>query len=691
MRKRILALVLAIALVLSTLCTGLAAADESAGYTSGTYTGEGQGFGGIVTVTITVDANSIIDVAITGDYETPAIGGAALSDLTKQVKDAQGAEIDGVSGASFTSEAVREATAKAVALAKGEMAETAIALNPGTYTATKEGFQRKHVTVSVTVDENSIQDVQIIECTDNPITIAGTPCRDLPPDILKFQTYNVDGVTGATFTSNAIRSAVRDCLDQAGGSEAFSASVEHTDLIQGEDSNTDILVIGGGAAGMTAAIEAYTGENIGEPSGLNVILIEKAGFLGGTAAVSGGSRYFYTDETGAYDDAWLDKVVESEKAALQPYMNMPFNEELMRCIAAALPRANKLLDDAGVVSEPSWGGYLTFMPCDDHQEPRWNGSYLAYAVDKFIPDTTIDLRLNTRAMSLITDDSGAVIGANVQDKTSTYNIYAKKVIMACGDFAHNPEMIEQYAPEFVGATPFSEGTNTGDGLRMATEIGAVPIGNTMMGTLGVDVINDYAPVFLNYGAGRSMFVNKNGERFCNETKPGYVAYHDVMLQDGKTGWGIVDSNNPQVDALIKTTTPEYVFMADTLEELAEILGIPAENLMTTVDRYNGMIRDGEDIDYGTALEDMRAIEEGPFYAFELVPLTLTSLVGVKVDGNCRLLREDGSVIPNVFGAGNMILGGNLVSYYVSGHGVGTALYSGDLAAQTAKAEIQNDK
>jgi predicted oxidoreductase len=137
------------------------------------------------------------------------------------------------------------------------------------------------------------------------------------------------------------------------------------------------------------------------------------------------------------------------------------------------------------------------------------------------------------------------------------------------------------------------------------------------------------------------------------------------------------------------STFEDVYKADTLEELAEKIGVPAENLLVTVEKYNGHIQAGEDMDFDTPVEEMRAIEKSPFYAFILRPVTMTSLVGVKVDGECRVLHGDGSAIPNLFAAGNMIYGGNLVSYYVAAHGVGNALYSGDLAAQTAKSEILN--
>lgn len=679
---KMLTAALLIVVLLAAACSGLAQA-----YQPGVYTGEAQGFGGAVAVEIEVSEEAILSAKVTADGETPAIGGTAAETLAAAILEAQSADVDAVAGATVTSNAVKEAAQKAIAAAKGE--ETAVvSLTPGTYTATQAGYQRRHVTVSVTVDEKSITDVQIVECTDNPITVTQAPCEQIPAAIVANQTYNVDTVTGATITSNAIKFAVKDCLEQAGGSAAFSAPVQKPEIVAGEDVHTDILVVGGGGAGMAAAVEAYSGETANDANGLKVMLIEKAGFLGGTTSVSGGAYYDYVDETGAYDDAWLDKVVASEKAIFEPFMNLEINEDLVRGLAGVIPQANKKLREAGV-NAPSGAWGISLSPCDDHIEPEWNGAYLAYAMNKYFPMTGIDVRLNTRAMKILTDENGAAIGVNVQDKTSTYNIYAKKVILACGDFASNPEMIKQYAPGFEEGLIFGAGTNTGDGLKMALEVGAVALGDTMMGSLGHDGIVGIHPdygTFLDYGSGRSMIVNVEGNRFFNEVGRWYEPYHRLLKQTEPVAWGIVDNNNPKVQVLLDSKLDD-IYHADTLEELAGMIGIPAGNLLATVEKYNGFIKDGEDKDFGTPVSEMLPIEQGPFHAFILRPVTMTSLVGVKVDGGCRLLREDGSVIENLFGAGNMIYGGNLVSYYVPAHGVGTAIYSGNLAAQTAKAEV----
>lgn len=650
-----------------------------------TFTGEAQGFGGAVTVTLTMDGDKIAGAAIEGAQETASIGGAAFEALAEQLVAAQSAEIDGVAGATVTSNAVKEATAKAIAAAKGEVAAE-VKLVPGTYTSTQEGYQHKIMTVAVTVDESSIVSVEIVESTDNPRTVADLPCEQIPAAIVENQTYNVDTVAGATVTSNAIKMAVRDCLEQAGGSSAFSAPVAKPEIVVGEDAQTDVLVIGGGGAGLMAALEAYIGENANERSGLNVMVVEKAAMLGGSTGVAGGGGYYYEDVTGAYDEAWLEDVFAQEKAVLEDNHILPVNEDLLRNELKIMQKAYGLGRELGFIGEAS----NNFWSMSKLTNERWGGSNFTYFMNGFLPTTDIDVRKNTAATKLITDENGAVIGASVQDKTSTYNVYAKKVILACGGFPHDQEMIEKYAPEFVGTLAFALGTNTGDGIEMATEVGAVTVGNTMLGYLGSDGSEGLMPDYSAYciSGNIAMDVNVNGERFCDESLSPNKRYHEILLQPEDTAWGIADSNNADAQVLVNSTS-QYVFHADTIEELAALIGVPADKLVETTNAYNAAFDAGVDEAFGCPVEKMDRIDTAPYYACLLRPVALSSLVGLDVDGECRVLNADGEVIENLYAAGDMIFGGNKLSYYVGGHGVGTAIYTGTLAGQTAKADQLN--
>lgn len=671
-------------LVFAMLLTTAALAETS------DYTATAQGFGGLVEVTLSMTDETITNAVIVADSETPAVGGAALSTLQEQILAANSAEIDGVAGATVTSNAVKEAAAKAMDASKGMVVEAAV-LTDGVYTATRESYQHEHVTVSVTITDGKIADVVIDEITDHPSTITDAPCAQIPAAIVENQSYNVDTVTGATFTSSSIKNAVRDCLEQAGGADAFSTPVKKPEIVVGEDIQTDILVIGAGAAGMTAALEASYSDELGTPSGLRVTLIEKAGFIGGSTSVSGGGFIKYLDETGAYDEAWIRSCIEADLEIIKKDLQTPFNSDLHYGEFSVMKRTNDLLEYNGIAN--ALNGYVsTFVPPENGKDKKWAGSYYAKYFNSFIGDRDIDLRVNTAATALLTNENGEVIGASVQDKTSTYNIYAKKIILACGGFANNKDMIAKYAPAYTNSLVFCAGTNTGDGFEMAVDLGAGIVGTEMFVELGVDDIvgirPDWCMAYL-WGGAKYMLVNPDGERFCNEYQTGYeVATEIAHHEERALAWAIVDAANAEMNGVGSAYDFEhgYLYSADSLEELAAMIDVPADTLVATAKAYNAAAAGEAEDAFGGNADTMDSLDDGPYYALKMRPCMITSLVALTVDSNCHVLNTNGEEIPNLFATGDLILG-NLLKIYNSGHGVGNAVYSGNMAAQTAKAEI----
>ena len=276
--KKLVALFLSLCLVLG--CVAFASAD---GYTPGTYEATAQGFGGDVKVEITVDENAITDVAITGDSETPTVGGAALETLAAQIKEKQSAEIDGVAGATITSTAVKEAAAKALALAAGAEAAPAaeLAFTAGEYEATAEGYNGV-VTGKVTFSETALTGIEIVGGMET--AHVGSVAYDIMiPEMIEANGSGVDGVSGATFTSRALRAIVNDAAEQAGCTnlDAFKAAkIEHV-AAEPIDVTADVVVVGAGGAGIAAAAQATQNGN-------SVLVIEKNAEVGGNTLVSGG-------------------------------------------------------------------------------------------------------------------------------------------------------------------------------------------------------------------------------------------------------------------------------------------------------------------------------------------------------------------------------------------------------------------
>ena len=225
--KKILAVLMAVALLLP-LMAGVAAAEEV--LNDGTYSAEQQGFGGPVKVEITIDGGKINAVAVTGDSETAGIGGAALEPLAEQVKEAQSAAIDGVSGATLTSGAVKAATAEILAEASGKgAAELLIA--DGTYEAQAWSFSLNYpMNVKTVIEGGKIVSIEVGDNGDTAIML-NTAIEHLIPAMIEHQSVKVDSVTGATVSSGAIKAATEDCLVQAitaAGGDAAAVSAVYT-------------------------------------------------------------------------------------------------------------------------------------------------------------------------------------------------------------------------------------------------------------------------------------------------------------------------------------------------------------------------------------------------------------------------------------------------------------------------------
>ncbi|MDO4475641.1 MAG: FAD-dependent oxidoreductase [Lachnospiraceae bacterium] len=278
--RRMTALAMSAAMIASFAATS-AMAD---GLNAGTFTGSADGFGGKVNVTITVDeSGAITEAVVEGADETPTIGGAAVEELGAQIVAAQGAEIDGVAGASLTSEGAKAAAAKAIEAASGVEAAPAaeLAFTAGTYTGVGEGYNGP-VSLDVTFDEGKITDIAVAGSAET--AHVGTPAFDIMlNDAIAANGSGVDAVSGATFTSRAVKEALNDAAEQAGCTnlDAFKENTVAHEAQADIEVTADVIVVGAGGAGMGAAAQAAQ-------NGESVLVIEENAEIGGNTLVSGG-------------------------------------------------------------------------------------------------------------------------------------------------------------------------------------------------------------------------------------------------------------------------------------------------------------------------------------------------------------------------------------------------------------------
>ena len=720
--KKALSLLLSLMLVLGCMSVALA----EAAYTPGTYTAQQQGFGGMITVTVEVDDSSILSVAAEGNDETAGVGSVAVETLPAAIMEAQSADIDGVTGATMSSQAILGAAAAALAQARGEAAEaTAAAFTPGTYTAREYG-SNDYLNVEVTFDADRIVSVEVPQHSETQFM--GTRAIELiSQDIVDYQTLNVDSVSGATLTSAALKSAVADCVRQAGADPAaLQAPVppkgEKKDEVTVREA--DVIVVGSGGAGYSAAVTAAQ-------NGKSVIVIEKMPIIGGNtlrcasafntadperqAALPMTDALKQTVEKALAEEPVSDEhaqLIADVKAAYDAYLESG-SESLFDCpawhalqtwnggdkvghielirqyadhtletlnwmIGLGMPVTEKVSQGAGALWQRT------------HQIDAPAGTGLIAPLKKAAEEVGVEVIVNMKADSLIVED-GRVTGVNATDGFgSPYRFMAASgVVLATGGYSNNKEMRQASSPVL---TPDMVSTNqpgaTGDGIVMATAIGAA--------TTGMDYVQVYPLATPGSGAlqGRArkmsglddvIDVNKEGLRFVNEDarRDEFVAaikqQPDGICYDINDSTIVQETNsfNENIETLVALGR---IYKADTLAELAEQLGMPAENLEKTVAEYNEMVANKEDPVFGRKLFD-QPIEVGPFYATPRAPSIHHTMGGLLINPDAQVMSEDGTPIEGLYAAGE-VTGGIHGSNRLGGNATADALTYGRIAGMS---------
>ena len=319
----------------SLLLTGILILLVTMGLAEETYTGQAQGFGGLVTVTLKMEDGKITEASIEGNEETPGIGGLAVDQMGAMLIEANSAEIDGIAGATYTSDAIRTAAAQALASAKGESVAE-VHMKPGVYTGEAWGYSDAvKVKVQVTVDETSIIAIDGDQPQGETPEVSFTAFDRLIPRMIEAQSVAVDAITGATMTSRGIKGATEEALKQAlaeGGSE--EAAIAHFYSVPEKSTETvtmdyDVVVVGMGAAGLSSAMSAAeTAKELGKD--VRILAIDKAGRFGGTSGMtsepSGVNPPKFQD---AYNDGKPYNDVAAVKKDWMEYTHGDCKEEML--------------------------------------------------------------------------------------------------------------------------------------------------------------------------------------------------------------------------------------------------------------------------------------------------------------------------------------------------------------------------
>ncbi len=599
----------------------------------------------------------------------------------------------------------------------------------GVYTA-QAGGNNGDVKVEVEFSADAIVKVTVVQHQETP-GLSDPAIEKIPQRIVDGQTLNVDAISGATNTSNAILEAVADCVTQAGGDAEGLKAKEAQANTAVEEMTADVVVVGGGASGSGAALAAAG-------KGAKVVLLEKAAGVSGAGTMAG---VMFADHSSLQkaagkevDTQWLyDQYITDSNYSANGALVTKVISESSATVEWLMENGVKLtLLDAGYGAQYNHKG----MPTTAHGYAD-GGSAAIQTLHKRIEELGGQVLYETPGEELLFDAQGQVAGvaARKADGT-TLNIHAKSVILATGGFGGNKEMMAEYFGEKAGTGLV--GTATGDGLKMAWSAGAAEHGSHVAQWFGMKYDGAKSKEMPN-GTGKLtelvrnplLFVDKYGNRFGNEEEAYESAALGTMmynLPDAKMyivlDQGIVDDvaekgladvfvdrwghfygqgvsyveNGKTVDLDASTenlrTPRDYTetleeavaagvaYKADSIEELAQTLGM--DSLTETVDTYNQLCADGNDTQYHKDAHFLYAVDEGPYYVVETALRCLGTLGGVKINEDMQAVDEENKPINNLYVAG-ADAGGMYGNSYVMFEGgtLGFAYISGKVAGENA--------
>lgn len=558
----------------------------------------------------------------------------------------------------------------------------------GTYTGTAKG-NNADVVVEVVFSDEAIDSVTVKEHQETA-GLADPALENVPADIVKYQSLAVDTVAGATNTSKAILNAVEDCVNQAGGDiEALKAPIEKEEVKKTEETReSDVVVVGSGITGMAAAIAAAE-------KGAKVVVIEKMPTTGGTTAISGGfliavdsdylegSQYDITlDEFRAY---WEQRMAVSGQESGYP------DYERWTAVFSKTGDTVDWLGNLGV----QWNEEATvlFGPY-----PVIGNKNLGRGlIDDMITIATglgVEVITECTGKELIVDENGAVTGiiAETADSVITYN--SSSVILATGGVSGNAEMVANYSPKVAQAQTISiaASSSTGDGLTMALNAGAAAfdefftsISSTTIDPAFAAAVSDASKLTTSAQLG----FNAKGERISNETVVVGDMLGSALIQDGNAPfYYLFDSSNTDTTAILeKGVEANAVVKADTIEGLADALGIDSATLKATYDTYMGYVANGVDEEFGKAADYLVALETAPYYAVKWYPTTFGSQGGVLTDLDGRVLNTNGETIPGLYAAGEMSNRYYYNENYLLAASLGIYATTGRMAGEAAGLEL----
>ena len=577
----------------------------------------------------------------------------------------------------------------------------------GEFTGTATGMGE--VTVTVTLTDGVITACKVVGDSETE-GIGSVVVESAPDEIVSGNKGAIDVVSGATITSDAINEALAAALAAAGLDAADFTGNEDASAAEDRVIDTDIVIVGAGGAGMTAAIAAAN-------EGRDVVIVESQAMVGGNSVrATGGMNAAKTpaqDENEFNEAAGVEKTLETaasewadneaitalantvaeQWAAYQANPEGYFDSvelmeldtligghgindpALVEALCSNSADAIDWLAEQGIelTSVSSFGGASVkriHRPVDSEGKTISVGSYMIPLLQSKCEELGVEILLNTTANKILTDADGAAVGIEATDKNgAAVTVNAKAVILATGGFGANLDMVVEYKPDLAGFMTTNAAGAQGQGIDMAVAIGA--------GTVDMDQIQIHPTVEYNSsqliteglrGDG-AILVNAEGNRFTDEVGTRDVVSAAEIAQTGSYSWLVIDQAMVDASSVIQGYIKNgYTVSGETYEELAEAMGVDAAAFAATMEKWNAAVAAGVDEEFGRT-SFANPLDTAPYYAIKVTAGIHHTMGGLTINPQTQVLAGDGTVIDGLYAAGEVTggvhggnrLGGNAVA------------------------------
>lgn len=579
----------------------------------------------------------------------------------------------------------------------------------GDFTGTAKGFGGD---VSVTL---TLTDGAITGCTaegkDETQGVGSEAIAQMPGKIAESGSIAVDGVSGATITSTAIKEAAAAALTAAGlNPDDYKTAVEKDAAAEDSTVDADVVVVGAGGAGMTAAITAAA-------EGKSVVILESQSMVGGNSVRATGGmnagKTVYQDENEFGESAGVEKTlktaaekyadnetitalaktVSEQWAAYQANPTGYFDSvelmeldtmiggkgindpELVETLCANSADAIDWLDEHGITlhNVSSFGGASVkriHRPVNAEGKTVSVGSYMIPLLEENCEKAGVKMMLDTTATEILTDANGAAVGVKATGASGeTVTVNAKAVVLATGGFGANLDMVVKYKPELKGFMTTNAPGIQGQGIEMAEAIGAATVDMDQIQIHPTVEANTAALITEGLRGDGAILINEEGQRFIDEVGTRDVVSAAEIAQTGSYSWLVVDQAMADASSVIQGYIKKgYTVTGATYEELGKAMGVDAAAFAETMEKWNGYVEAKNDPDFGRT-SFANPLNTAPYYAVKVTAGVHHTMGGLKINANTEVLNEKGEVIPGLFAAGEVTggvhganrLGGNAVA------------------------------